>query len=86
VRHLNGEVCEMQTATTGRMSTAVKSGVQALESRMPGKRAPHHPMFDPSRREGRYGRLDLRVTHPTWTRKREGKVAWWESTRCTEDV
>jgi len=29
----------MQTATTGRMLTAVKSGVQALESRMPGKRA-----------------------------------------------
>ena len=29
----------MQTTTTGRMSTAVKSGVQALESRMPEKRA-----------------------------------------------
>jgi hypothetical protein len=29
----------MQTATTGRMSAAVKNGVQALESRMPGKRA-----------------------------------------------
>ena len=29
----------MQTATTGRMSTAVKSGVQVLESRMPEKRA-----------------------------------------------
>ncbi len=39
MRHLNGEVCEMQTATTGRMPTAVKSGVQALESRMPEKRA-----------------------------------------------
>jgi len=59
VRHLNGEVCEMQTATTGRMSTAVKSGVQALESRMPGKRAPHHPMFDPSRRD-----REVRKTRP----------------------
>ncbi len=43
---------------------------------MRGKGALYHPSFDPSRREGRSGRDDLRVTHPTWTRKREGKVAW----------
>ncbi len=29
----------MQTAATGRMSAAVKSGSRALESRMPGNRA-----------------------------------------------
>ena len=29
----------MQIAATGRMPTTVKSGVRALESRMPGKRA-----------------------------------------------
>ncbi len=39
----------MQTATTGRMSTAVKSGVQALESRMPEKRA--RPVWRRGRRK-----------------------------------
>jgi len=39
----------MQTATTGRMSTAVKNGVQALESRMPGKRA--RPVWRRGRRK-----------------------------------
>ena len=50
------------------------------------KCAPFHSALDSSSKEGRYGRDDLRVTHPTWTRKREGKVAWWESTRRREGV
>jgi len=62
----------------GRTTQHAATDEETLESRVLRKGAPHHPMFDPSRREGRYGRLDLRVTHPTWTRKREGKVAWWE--------
>ncbi len=50
------------------------------------KGAPYHSALDSSYREGRYGRQDLRVTHPTWTRKREGKVAWWESAGRREGV
>lgn len=29
---------------------------------------------------------DLWVAHPTWTRKREGKAAWWESAEHGEGV
>ena len=51
----------------------------ACLSRVRRECAPCHSALDTSCKEGRYGRKDLRVTHPTWTRKREGKGAWWES-------
>ncbi len=40
------------------------------------KGAPHHQALACSCRGQRFGRDDLWVTHPTWTRKREGTTAW----------
>ena len=53
---------------------------------MPLKGAPSNSALDrPSGGRGSGGG-DLWDTHPTWTRKREGKAAWWESTERSEGV